>query len=222
TSLLEDLVEIRPWAASSRGFSPGLGGMAKTAQVLGPFVPFGQEFLSDPGTYQLFPVERDGIIEEEEFFIANGRACWSRHRQVKQSFEAAHDAPVFSSKVPQIIQALRCSFSQLRPENGEEGDWALLSSEGVAVQGFLARIPRGSLQHAWRLHDGLLLLVTSPEGVQHTLSLIGHPLNFLRCISYVEVSDGLTDVRKDTLSGEGHFQLRWVCDSLPLALAYSP
>ncbi|CAJ1431812.1 unnamed protein product, partial [Effrenium voratum] len=112
------------------------------------------------------------------------------------------------------------SFSQLRPENGEEGDWALLSSEGVAVQGFLARIPRGSLQHAWRLHDGLLLLVTSPEGVQHTLSLIGHPLNFLRCISFVEVSDGLTDVRKDTLSGEGHFQLRWVRG--PIGFHYCP
>ena len=198
---------------------PACMAMAKPFVTLGSFVPYGQEFLSETaesGSYQLLPVEHDAIIAEEEIYIAkDGRCIWSSGRHIVCGFDQG----------PNPIQAVRCSFSQLTKERGLSGtgDWALLTGEALVVksdaQEFVAKLGPLVAKRIWPLADGVLILVANSQGGEHAVTLVGHPFNLPRSISYIEAAPPL--VTKDLLSSEGDFQPRWVSKDLPVALAYS-
>ncbi|CAE8634644.1 unnamed protein product [Polarella glacialis] len=210
----------------------------KPCVTLGEFVPFGREFLADKdgGTHRLVSSERDGIIAEEEFYIAtDGRIVWSSGRQIVQGFQAPSRA----------LHVFRCSFSGIPSEVSSTGGssvggsgnhcLAILEPDRVSVHApsgaeFLVHSPLRAL-HAWPLADGVLLLVASPLGSHHAVALVGHPLNLPRCVSYVdEPSPGMSScsASKDTIpglgfpAGDANVQLRWVCAELPLAVGYLP
>ncbi|OLQ15453.1 hypothetical protein AK812_SmicGene344 [Symbiodinium microadriaticum] len=206
----------------------------KPCLVLGKFTPFGKEFLGDSpaGTYRLGPVELDGIIAEEEFYTASdGRVVWSSGRQVVRGFDSVFNTPPASTRKvdSRKVHPFRCSFSQLTTlSSNPEGCLALLSPQHLCVypaggDTFTCQIP-GRALHAWATVDGVLLLVATQEGTEHVVSLVGHPLNLPRSVSYVEVgaNSGAGSVFKDSLRGKGLVHLRWVCQDLPLAVGYVP
>lgn len=213
--------------------------MAKPFVTLGSFAPFGQQFLSESerGEYQLLPVEHDGILGEEEIYLSKDGGCiWSSGRQMVRGFQSVSN--LGNSKVPsKILQAVRCTFSQVEHHNegprdacdGPRGfageSWALLCSSALLVKSdaedFLARLEPLKAKRVWALADGVLILVADSQGNEHAVTLVGHPFNLPRCISYVEAQAAESRVKKDHLHEAGDFQLRWVSQELPVALAYS-
>eukprot|EP00435_Cladocopium_sp_Y103_P061336 s124_g23.t1 len=289
--------------------------MAKPFVALGPFVPFGQEFLSESGSgtsYQLLPVEHDGILGEEEIYLSSDGGCiWSSGRQMVRGFQSV--STLGNTKVPsKILQAVRCTFSQLEHQNDGPRDardgpcsfagesWALLCASALLVKSdaedfvaMLGVLQRGAVgtpdeaasdktstpdtpevtresepgesrheeqpetepadlpdviqgrfpvqtttnlkldplkaKRVWALADGVLILVADSQGNEHAVTLVGHPFNLPRCISFIEAQASESSVKKDLLNepGEGRrwpgmARLRWVSQDLPVALAYSP
>eukprot|EP00929_Paragymnodinium_shiwhaense_P083242 TRINITY_DN44284_c0_g1_i2.p1 TRINITY_DN44284_c0_g1~~TRINITY_DN44284_c0_g1_i2.p1 ORF type:complete len:1758 (-),score=323.25 TRINITY_DN44284_c0_g1_i2:1654-6927(-) len=233
--------------------------MSKPCQILGEFIPFGREFLGDDeqeaaaSSYALVGSEVDGVVAEEELYVAgDGRVVWSSGRQMVRGFR----------EKCKVVQALFCSFSGVTHDAGSSSGGSSSSSAmpstptGVAASRclviveperlrvhspgggeFVVRLPSCALR-AWPLADGLLILLRSPEEGRHcTLSLVGHPLNLPRCVSYVDrvPAGGLAGpeaIWKDSLApsldapstglrvAKPDVQIRWVCCELPLAVAF--
>jgi hypothetical protein len=215
--------------------------MAKTCTCLGEFVAYGQEFLADGsgGSYRLVGSERDGLLAEEELYASgDGRVIWSSGRHILRGFQAA-------SKVAHLFV---CSFSSLQPESSSATAAPAESSAESAADGrrcfcvlesssltvyassgadFLVHVPMRAV-HAWPLGDGILLLTVSSTGAFHAVSLVGHPLNLPRCVSYIDLApdpSSAGSVWKDVPIASGspardNAQLRWVSSDLPLAVAH--
>eukprot|EP00445_Apocalathium_hangoei_P043548 CAMPEP_0203973408 /NCGR_PEP_ID=MMETSP0359-20131031/99574_1 /ASSEMBLY_ACC=CAM_ASM_000338 /TAXON_ID=268821 /ORGANISM="Scrippsiella Hangoei, Strain SHTV-5" /LENGTH=2141 /DNA_ID=CAMNT_0050911563 /DNA_START=1 /DNA_END=6427 /DNA_ORIENTATION=- len=208
---------------------------------LGEFTPYGREFLADAtaGTHYQVPSERDGIIGEEEIYIAgDGRIIWSSGRHIVRGFHPSSRA----------VHVLSCTFSGL-PGDAQVGGISAGGAEAVRCLGvlesdrFTVYAPSGAeflvhlpfrATHAWPLADGALVVVQSADGAHHALSLVEHPLNLLRCVTYIEPEaahgGGSCRAWKDALPIAGEIpapkcdqrRLCWVCDTLPLAVAYVP
>lgn len=225
--------------------------MAKPCVRLGEFLPYGQELLAGRSTgsiHRLVGNERDGVIADEELYIASdGRIVWSCGRHIIRGFQAPSRA----------VHLCLCGFSGLPAEvatdaaaaegahNAEAGACArrclgVLEPDRFAIYApggseFLAYTPLRAVR-AWPLADGVLLLICSPQGTYHALTLVGHPLNLPRCVSYIEQAA----VWKDTLPGAesgragtgqsasgpamsgNSARICWVSAELPLAVAYLP
>jgi len=217
--------------------------MTKACTCLGDYVPYGQGFLEDDtnGSYRLVSNERDGILAEEELYAAgDGRIIWSSGRHILRGFQAATKA----------VHLFVCSFSSLSPEPSNAAPslaetiaesavdnkrcYCVLEPNILTVYAssgadFLVHVPMRAV-YAWPLGDGILLLIASSPGVFHAVSLVGHPLNLPRCISYIDVYPNSTNtsrVWKDVPLASGSepkdsAQLRWVSSELPLAVAHLP
>lgn len=186
-----------------------MSAMAKPCLVLGEFSPHGREVFGQEGSHQLVPREYDGLVSEEELFVAgDGRIAWSSGRHVVHGFSSPSRA----------VRAFFCSFSALPREPGSVSECsegrclAVLEPDRITVHSpggteLLAHVPLHA-EWAWPLADGVLILGRSPQGTYHTLSLVGHPLNLPLCVSYIEGPTdgadvggcaGLSDVWKNVL-----------------------